>query len=260
MAPSDGNQNTSLQGETLQKLVKAQDGEANQISQTINPTTFHCYMRLPFELRAQVRTAAIKAARPQSRMILSRALDTQPCCRLASVSKEWRHDVERALFSEIRIDPSDEEDVLRLKELFTDQRRRFLTRFDIAIDDDQNSGPWHKNMGLLRISQVMKKIGQFFQYINGWNFCRDGEQQQSIEIIFTTLHEPGGYHEPKDERPFMFVSSLWEQKDLNVLTSHGLIPTNMVLWAIKSEFPSSLNMTPPYHGNIDMEMATAAKL
>lgn len=40
----------------------------------------------------------------------------------------------------------------------------------------------------------------------------------------------------------MSTSSLWGKKDLDLVTSRGLIPTNMALWAIKSKFPSSLNM------------------
>lgn len=238
MAPSDGNQNTSLQSEALEKPVTAHVGEAKQISQTTNLAAFHCYMHLPFELREKIRTAAIRAAHPS----INPWSRDKPCSRLASVSKEWQEDVERVLFAEIRIDPSDAADVARLKELFTEERKRFLTRFEIAIDDEQFSGLWHRHMGLLGISQVMEKIGKFFQYISGWNFSRDGEKQRSIEIIFTSSHQRGGHHDPKDDQPFMGVSSLWEREDRNVLTSHGLIPTNMVLWAIKSEFPSALNM------------------
>lgn len=245
MAPSDGNQDTSLRGEALEKLAKAQDREANQLGQPTTLTTFHHYLHLPFELREQIRTAAIKAAYPNS----NRSKWSQhevPCSRLALISKEWRDSVERALFSEIRIDPSDYEDVAKFKKLFTDTRKRSLKRLDIAIDDDYITGPWFEEMGLLRISQVMEKVGQFFQYINDWEFCRDGEKQQSIEIIFTGGPFYPGWRSHKDKQPHAATSSLWDKRDLNIVTSRGLIPTkiptNMALWAIKSEFPLSLNM------------------
>lgn len=241
MAPSNGDQVTNLRSESLEKSVTAHDGECKQISQVKNQTTFHCYVHLPFELRAQIRTAAIEAAYPNSNP-WKWPNGEKPCSRLASVSKEWKGDVEKVLFGEIRIDPSNEEDVARFKELFTDERKRFLTRLDIAIDGDEDTGPWHKKLGLLGISQVMEKIGQFFQFINAWNFCRDGEKQQSIEIIFTAPDQSPGHHSPKDKQPQMSTTSLWEKRNLNLLTGHGLMPANVALWAIKSEFPSSLNM------------------
>lgn len=241
MAPPESDRDTSLQGETLEKPVIAQDGEASQSSPATSLTTFHQYIHLPFELRAQIRTTAIKAAYPNSNP-RKWPDGEKPCSRLAIVSKEWQHDVERAVFGEVRIDPYDEEDVKKFKELFTDKRKKFLMRLDIAIDDDERTSPWHQRMGLLQISQVMGEIGQFFHYINSWNFCREGEKQQSIEIVFTTSHQTPGYHAPLHEQPQISIGSLWEKKDLDRLTKHGLITSNLALWAIKSEFPSSLNM------------------
>lgn len=241
MAPPESDQDTSLEGETLEKPVVVQDGEASYISPATSLTTFHGYMHLPFELRAQIRTAAIKSAYPNPNPWKWPDLE-KPCSRLATVSKEWQDDVERALFCQIRIDPCDEVDVAKFKGVFTDERKRFLMRLDIAIDDEESTSPWHEEMGLLRISQVMEKVGQFFHYINSWEFCREGEKQQCIDIVFTTLHQNPGHHDQKYEQPHMAIRSLWEQDDFDLLTRRGLVPSNMALWAVKSEFPSSLNM------------------
>lgn len=241
MAPPESDQDTSLEGETLEKPVISQDGEASYINPATSLTTFHHYIHLPFELRAQIRTAAIKSAYPNPNPWKWPHLE-KPCSRLATVSKEWQDDVERALFGQVRVDPYDEQDVMKFKELFTPKRERFLIRLDIAIDDDKGTSPWHQRMGLLQISQVMGKIGQFFHYINGWDFYREGERQQSIKIVFTNSHQNPGYHAPLHEQPQISIGSLWEKKDLDRLTNRGLITTDIALWAIKSEFPSSLNM------------------
>lgn len=241
MAPPDSDQDASSQGDTPEMSLTTSESEASQINQTASLTTFHGYMRLPFELRAQIRTAAIKSAYPNPNPWKWPDLE-KPCSRLATVSKEWQDDVERAVFGQVRIDPCDEGDVAKFKEFFTDERKKFLTRLDIAIDDDKETSPWHEEMGLLRISQVMEKVGQLFHYINGWDFCREGEKQQCIEVVFTTPHQAPGHHDGKYEQPHMAISSLWEQEDLSLLTHRGLIPTDIALWAIKSEFPSSLNM------------------
>lgn len=241
MAAPNGDQDTSLRDDTPKMALTTLDSETSQIKRATSLITFHYYVYLPFELRAQIRTEAIKAVYPNANP--SKYPDGEkPCSRLATVSKEWQHDVERALFREVRIDPCNQVDVTKLKELFTPKRKRFLMRLDIAIDDDKGTSPWHQRMGLLRISQVMGQIGQFFHYINGWDLCREGEKQQSLKVVFTTSHQTPGCHAPMDEQPQISIGSLWEKKDLDRLTNRGLITTDIALWAIKSEFPSSLNM------------------
>lgn len=235
MAAPDSDLNTSSQSDSSEGFLPESDSETSEISQTTSVTNFHCYIHLPFELRAQIRTEAIKAAQ-------KRSPNKKPLSRLASVSKKWQDDVERVLFGEIRIDPLAKEQISTFKRLFTDRRKTFLTRLEIAIDDEEETSPWHQRMGLLQISQVMEKLGQFFHYINGWNFCREGKKQQSIDFIFVSQQLCPGHHSPKYEQPHMSIKSLWEKQDLNVVTNHGLIPVNIALWAVKSEFPSSLNM------------------
>lgn len=232
MASPDGDQRTSQKVENLEKPGTAQDGGTSQISQTTDLTTFHYYIRLPIELRTQIRMEGMKPARKRSKYKIPRS-------RLASVSKEWQDDVERVLFRAIRINLLEEEQISQFKELFTDRRKKFLTRLDIVIDDEDTS-PWHQRMGLLQISQVMEKVGQFLHYISGWDFCREGEKQQSIDIIFVSKQRPR-CRTPKDDPPHMSIRSLWEKEGLDLVTNRSLIPTNIALWAIKSEFPSSLN-------------------
>lgn len=235
MAPPDSDQDTSSQGDTSEISLTLSDSEASQINQTNDLTTFHYYIHLPFELRAQIRTEAIKSAQRWLQTKKDRG-------RLALVSKEWQDDVEKLMFGMIRIDPSNEGDVASFKRLFTDRRQKFLTRLDIAIDDDDKTSPWHKEMGLLLISQVMEKVGQFLHYINSWDFCKEGEKQQCIEIVFTAPPKNRRERDRTDEEPNVAISSLWEQENLDSLTRRGLIPTNIALWAVKSEFPSSLDM------------------
>lgn len=235
MAGPDSDLGTSSQGaipEMWEPWLISSDSDASEISQMTS--NFHYYMNLPFELRSQIRTEAMRKAQ-------KRSLIKKPLSRLASVSKEWRVDVEKVLFCEIRINPSEKRETSTFKRLFTDSRRKFLTRLDIAIDDDEETSPWHQRMGLLKIRQLMKTLGQFFHYINGWNFCREGEKQQCIEIVFT-CHGTSGYHGERYRDPWLFISSLWEKKDLDFVTFHGLIPPNIALWAIKFKFPPSLNM------------------
>lgn len=235
MAPPDGDQRTDQKVENLEKPGTAQDGGTSQIGQHTDLTTFHHYIDLPFELRAQIRKEKM---RPRGK----RRKDPKPHSRLASVCKEWQDDVERVLFGAIRINPLDEEQISKFKELFTDRRKKLLTRLDIAIDDDEETSPWHQRMGLLQISQVMEKVGQFLHYINGWDFCRENEKQQSIDIIFMSERLKPVLRSPKCQMPYMFIRSLWEKKGLDFVTGRGLVPTNIALWAIKSEFPPSLNM------------------
>lgn len=163
--------------------------------------------------------------------------------RLASVSKGWRNDVEKRLFSRIRINPSKKRHVLTFREFFAHERRRLLSQLEITIDD-RSTGPWHKDMGLLQISQVMEKVGHFLQYIKSWGDHRDGEQPRSIEIIFVSISAtPDPYSRTRSLSTSVHTPSLWEEGfQLNTVTGSGRIPTNVALWAIKSEFPSVLDM------------------
>lgn len=252
MAASDSDQDTSSLRDTSEMSLTTAESKASQINQTNNLTIFHCYIHLPFELRAQIRTAAIQASRKSPKC-------ETPRTRLALVSREWQDDVERALFSQIKIDPSDEEDVATFNELFTDKRKRFLTRLDIAMDDDIYTSPWHKQMGLVGISQVMEKVGQFFQYLNRWDFCREDEKLRSIEVIFVSSVPSRGYHPPLDGKPHMDLSSFWDKRELRILTKDGFIPTNMALWVMKSEFPSALTMITHLTFNPDCVPLSAAQ-
>lgn len=175
-------------------------------------------MQLPPELRAQIREQAIEEANryyPHWKSL--RDLDKEHGYRLASVSKEWQDDVERAFFRQVRVDPLDERDVATFKKHFTDKRRRFLRSLEIYLDDAEEPSPWHKDMGLLRISQLMEKFGQFYHHINSWDFCRDGKRQQPLEIIFETMHWFLG-----DEHPFVGITSLWDERKRDAVTSQGI--------------------------------------
>ncbi|KAH8752795.1 hypothetical protein F5883DRAFT_201377 [Diaporthe sp. PMI_573] len=156
--------NTIAEGDfqALAEPVSAEDRGAGALTPISNYTTFHHFIELPFEIQSQIRIEACEEAVLDS----DSGVSEQRSCRLALVCKDWQHDIEKILFSQIRVDPSNEEEVLRFKELFTDKRKAYLTRLDIAIDDDFD-GPWHQEKGLLRISQVMTKIGHFLQYIDG---------------------------------------------------------------------------------------------
>ena len=234
-------ENINPQGEAHEMSVTAEDGESNPFGQVNNHAAFHRYLALPFELRAHIRALAIKAAIPTSGYVHHRE-DSLGCFRLASVSREWQDDVENALFSKIRVDPLDEEEVSEFEQPFTDRRKKFLTQLEVAVDDDEETGLWEGRMGLLEISQFMEKTGQLFQQLSGWNFSKDGNKQRSIDIMFTSLGRAPGLHKGKYDDPLISTSSLWEENGLNKVTDNGLVPTNVTLWAIKSEFPSSLNM------------------
>ncbi|KAH8777859.1 hypothetical protein F5883DRAFT_639902 [Diaporthe sp. PMI_573] len=239
MSPSDGMENTSEQGEA-QKMPLAVRGKPDLLSQANKHGTFPRYMDLPFKIRKQIRAEAIADVRGNFR---DGDRPEQPCFLLALVSKEWKEDVEEVLFGEIQIDTLDDEEVSKFMDLFsTDRRKRFLTRLDIAIDDTEETGPWHQKMGIVQIAQLMGKIGQFLQYINGWNFRREDGTQQTIEIIFVTSHWKPPVHNANDDQLYLTTSSLWQQDDLNRITENGLIPADLPLKVIRSEFPSSLNM------------------
>lgn len=250
MAPPDSDQRTSQKVENLEKPGIVQDGGTSQVSQATHLTAFHRYIHLPFELRAQIRKEAMEPAR-------KRSLFKIPLSPFASVSREWQDDVERVLFKAIRIDPFEEEQISKFKELFTIRRKKLLTRLDIVIDYGDIS-PGYEKMGLLQISEEMEKVGQFLNYINAWDFCREGEKQQPIDIIFASLQRPR-FRTTKYDRPRMSSKSLWEKEGLDLVTNRGLIPTNIALWAIKSEFPSSLNMVTHLTFNPDCVPLSAAR-
>lgn len=213
--------------------------------------TFHRYLHLPFELRAEIRAFAIMGCHSTGENCRS---------RLALVSKEWQVDVEKSLFSKIQIDPLNEEGVSDFKKYFTDGREKYLTQLEIPMDDSAVTGLWERSNGLLGISQLMEKTGQLFQHLNGWNLSSDGRKQSSIAVIFTSLNEFRGdyWRVGKFEDQMMQTVSLWEPNRLSGVTE-GDIPTNVALWAIKSEFPSSLNMVTHLSFNIDCVPIAAAK-
>lgn len=239
MAPSDGMKLIRSQGEA-QRLPTAVDGEANVTSRFSNHGAFPRYMDLPFDIRQQIRIEAITEVRGDFRQ---EDRTEKPCFPLAVVSKEWVDDVEEALFSEIQIDTLVDQEVSTFKELFsTDRRKRFLTRLDIAIDDTEETGPWHKEGGIVQIAHLMRTIGQFLRYINSWDLFRKGGSQRTIEIVVVTSHWKPRFHNATDYDLSLITKSFWEPEDREVLTANGLHPVNLPLKAIKSEFPSSLKM------------------
>ncbi|KAJ0115746.1 hypothetical protein J7T55_010569 [Diaporthe amygdali] len=235
MAPSNSPESTSSPDEDLKNLATAANGAANTTSQMRDNMTFHYFIQLPPELQSMIRTEAIDQA---LRNAIGRPFKGGP---LASVSKEWKNDVEMRLFSRIRINPSKERHVLRFREFFTNERRRFLSQLEITIDD-RWTGPWHRDMGIVQISQVMEKIGHLLQYLQSWEVHRDEEQPRSIEIIFVSMSNTLDPSLTTRLCSSIHTSSLWEGSDLDMVTGSGQIPTNVALWAIKSEFPSTLDM------------------
>ncbi|POS75850.1 hypothetical protein DHEL01_v205756 [Diaporthe helianthi] len=243
MAPSDAMKSPNLEPQ----------GEAQKMSlgQPKSHDTFHNYPYLPFELRKPIRAFAIDAA------VSAYFEGSLGCSRLASVSKEWQGDVEKALFSKIRVDPLDEEEVSDFERYFTDRRKKYLTQFEVAVDDSPETGVWARDTGLLVISQVMEKTGQLFQQLAGWDFTGEGNKQRSLAIMFvSSCSDPHMDRQglPNDVGP----RSLWEPNELSKLTRNG-IPTNVALWAIKSEFPSSLDMVTHFDFVADCVPIAAAK-
>ncbi|KAK2613362.1 hypothetical protein N8I77_000280 [Diaporthe amygdali] len=235
MAPLNSPESTSSPNEDFENLATAANGPANTTSQMRDNMTFHHFIQLPPELQSMIRTEAVDQAVRDS---IGRQFKGGP---LASVSKEWKNDVEMRLFSRIRINPSKERHVLRFREFFANERRRFLSRLELTIDD-RFTGPWHKDMGLLQISQVMENIGHLLQYIKSWEVHRDGEQPRPIEIIFVSMSNTLDPSLRTRLNSSFHTISLWEDFELDMVTGFGQIPTNVALWAIKSEFPSALDM------------------
>ncbi|KAG8157291.1 hypothetical protein KVR01_012999 [Diaporthe batatas] len=220
------------------------DEEAGKANQMNNAMAFHRYMDLPFEIRRAIRARSID--QHQRMMVTDEEGNWQfkvDLARLATVSKEWRKDIEKILFANIRFDSSKVESLSFLEAAFTPRRKRFIQSLDIIINDEQTvKSPWHKRMGLLEISRVMERTGHLFQWIN-WDFRQEVEDRQSIEIRFrsSSSHTPN-FEDAVPDDPSMQTSSLWMREILSRATNSGQVPTNIVLWAINFEFPSSLNM------------------
>lgn len=219
MAPPDDSESTSLPGEALERLMAAEDEESDEVIQMNAMLEFHRFTDLPAELREQIREEAIRQEWFDRRNKLA---------PWATISKEWQEDVEKLNFSVIEINPEDEEDVSKFKEIFIERRRRFLTCLGI-IFDDRKTGPWHSVMGLSQISLLMEKIGQILQFISSWNLDLDENQRQppGMEICFDPAYQ---------------TTSLWTESQMNLLTNSNLLPTNMPLWAIKAEFPKPFSI------------------
>lgn len=235
MAEPDNDDSTSLLGEALEKLMAAEDGESDELTQTNEILEFHRFVDLPAELRDQIRKEAIRQEGFGRRNKLS---------PWATVCKEWQDDVEKIIFSRIEIDPANGEDGSKFKEIFIQRRRRFLTCLSIIIDD-REPGAWHSVMGLSQISLLMEKIGQIFQFISSWDLDRDKDRKEppGMEIYLFCL----GLHfsefdsaDPFD--PTFQTTSLWTESQLDLLTNSNLLPTNMPLWAIRAEFPKTFSI------------------
>ncbi|KAG8161960.1 hypothetical protein KVR01_007725 [Diaporthe batatas] len=215
------------------------EAQRTSLGQATSYDTFHRYRRLPLELRAMIRAFAIESARSRWPGYLTNHKDPLPCSRLASISEEWQDDVEKALFSKIQIDPLDEDDILDFAKNFTERRKKYLTQLEVVMEDEE-SGFWQTNTGPLDLSRCMEKTGQLLQQLTGWNFS-DDNRQRSIAVIFTSRYLAIRRHREKDEDPLINTVSLWDPFQLSALTENR-IPTNVALWAIKSEFPTPLNM------------------
>jgi hypothetical protein len=104
------------------------------------------------------------------------------------------------LFSKIRVDFLDADEGADLECFFDDRRKKFLKQFEIAMDDDSETGPWDRSVGLLEISEIMEKTGQLLQRINGWSFM-DDDRQRYIDVLFTATSLVRGYHLGRYEYP-----------------------------------------------------------
>ncbi|KAL1882902.1 hypothetical protein Daus18300_000540 [Diaporthe australafricana] len=240
MEPSGGAEGTRLPGESSQELVRVESGGTNVIGRVENNMTFHRYIDLPPELRTLIRAAAIEEAAPDAMSWHWRHGTQRNGNRLALVSKEWQEDVERSLFFRISIDLSIEEDVLRFKELFTEERKRFLRVLGIKIISQETS-PLAMCEYLSRISEAMAKVGHFLHYFNRWEVNGDGTP---IYIYLVPSDRRDGHHAS-------WMNSLWNSQNLDRFSNFGMVPIDMASWAIKSEFPSSLNMVKELHFSID---------
>jgi hypothetical protein len=238
---------------------------AEQVQSKIDGT-FHLYINLPFEIREQIRIEAINA--PVQPLFSELAYtpgrigqDLTPLHELATVSNEWRVDVERLLWSEILVDPSKEDEVRRFKVLVKEERRKSLKRLDIPLDASISTGPWHQELGLLRISQVMARVGQLLQQINQ-NY-ESSEKKRPVQLIFTLDDYRYSTRQYRDKYPGFETSgsyfSLWEQSNLLAVTQQGVVPTDTTMWAIKSEFPSSVDRVTSLSAPIDCIPFSAAR-
>lgn len=218
MEPPDNDESISLLGEALQNLMASDDGQSDELIQAGDTMEFHRYMDLPDHIRGMIREEAID--------------EEYSIAHLASVSKEWQKDVEGYLFQTIRIDPSVEEDALRFKQLFENQRRGYLEVLNIIVDD-RPTGPWHTANGIVQISLVMEKIRMFFHHINSW----DRNQVGDLEIKFVSL-DLGFVEFEIDQtklwKPCIRTTSLWTKSQLHLLGNSNLT-SHIPLWAIWSE-------------------------
>lgn len=256
MEPAENDESITLLGEALQNMMASDDGPSDELIQAGDTMEFHRYMDLPDHIREMIREEAIH----QERITVPSGqcnwyfpyISNHNIARLATVSREWQWHTERHLFDMIRIDPLDEEEVRKFKEIFKENRRELLMRLDIIIDD-RPTGPWHISGGMLQISQAMEKVGQFFRYLNLWDSDEpeDGELWyheddvntwefggvRGLEINFVSLNLgfPEIEYAPEGE-PYIQTSSLWTESQLNLLTNSNLA-TDMPLRAIWSAFP-----------------------
>lgn len=225
MEPPDNDESITLLGEALQNLMASDDGQSDELIQAGDTMEFHRYMDLPFHVREMIRDEAID--------------HHDYFAHFASVSKEWQGHVEGYLFRMIRIDPSVEEDALKFKQLFKNERRGYLEVLDIIIDD-RKTGPWHTANGIVQISLVMEKIRMLFHYINSW----DRHQAGDLEIKFVSL-DLGFVEFEIDEtdvwKPCIQTTSLWMKSQLHLLGTSNLA-SHMPLWSIWSEFPKDFGI------------------
>ncbi|POS74695.1 hypothetical protein DHEL01_v206915 [Diaporthe helianthi] len=240
MSPSDGVENAGGQGEAykmpVDKMpVAPKSGGPTKITQNNVPNTFPRFMDLPPKIRKQICFETLLIDDDRGKPFLT--------SDLATVSKEWRDNIDEVLFNDIIIDTIDYEDVLTFKQMFsTDRRRRLLTRLNIAIDDSE-TGPWHMEHGIFQISRTMTSIGSFLGYINGWDFGKAGGGRRPLEIVFTTSRFPDAPVDWSNSRRLITnTTSLWDEPCLRLACRDQLDLSFLPLRAVDSKFPSSLDM------------------
>lgn len=237
MEPAENDDSISLLGEALQNLMASEDGQSDELIQAGYTKEFHRYMDLPNHVREMIRDEAIE--------------HHDYFAHFASVSKEWQGHVECYLFRMIRIDPSIEEDVLKFKQLFKNERRGYLEVLDIIIDD-RKTGPWHTVNGIVRISQVMEKIRILFHYINSWDRNQVGDLDinfVSLDLGFDEVDSNEDFDQDSDEgseelfmlKPSIRTTSLWTKSQLHLLGNSNLA-SDKPMWAIWSESPKDMGM------------------
>lgn len=230
-APSDDMKIIRSQGEAQTTLV-VRGARADLTSPVTNHKTAPCYLDLPPDVRNQILTEVINAARGD----FGEVKPGNPGSTMALVSKVWQHDVEQILFGEISIDPADTQQVAMFKKVFIDERKKYLKRLDIDITNhDKDEG---QEKSLVRAAKAMARIGQFLTYINGWDFGK-----RSLEIVFKTFDLPKDRMvlEPKDKQRLVPINSPLDEYHLDIATKGGN-PADMPLRAISQEFPMSLDM------------------